>query len=404
MTRRATLCKGFEFHGINHLALVCSDMERTVDFYTNVLGMPLVKTIELPAGMGQHFFFDCGGGDALAFFWFPDAPRGTGNLRPDRAPRPRQPRQRYGLDEPCGFLCPAGANRGIPRSPAGGRRGLHRRGQSRRQRVGYHDDLHSGVFIRSIYFQDPDGILLEFACWTRELTPEDVRHQPARAVDQARTDRRCHVCARCPRPKQRPPSCRSCTSISSRDAARWPSLEPPRDLEVIGGQCLPWCQTSSSTRCKGSAFTRVPIVTSTRRFASWPRPGQAGPREPIRLLPALQVASRTRGDEAIIEAIPHWAAADCYARPSAWSWPTPTVWYSIGEGSPDGIFDALHAHLRDEEILELTYIAALYLQHAVMSRALRTEFDDRPEPVVEVVVRGGDASRDVGSDISLPTA
>ena len=66
---------GFEFRGINHLALVCSDMARTVDFYTNVLGMPLVKTIELPAGMGQHFFFDCGGGDALAFFWFPDAPR-----------------------------------------------------------------------------------------------------------------------------------------------------------------------------------------------------------------------------------------------------------------------------------------------------------------------------------------
>ena len=64
----------FEFNGINHLALVCRDMGRTVDFYTNVLGMPLVKTIELPAGMGQHFFFDCGGGDSLAFFWFPDAP------------------------------------------------------------------------------------------------------------------------------------------------------------------------------------------------------------------------------------------------------------------------------------------------------------------------------------------
>ena len=24
--------------------------------------------------MGQHFFFDSGGGDCLAFFWFPDAP------------------------------------------------------------------------------------------------------------------------------------------------------------------------------------------------------------------------------------------------------------------------------------------------------------------------------------------
>ena len=65
---------GFEFRGINHLALVCRDMARTVDFYTNVLGLPLIKTIDLPAGMGQHFFFDLGGGDSLAFFWFPDAP------------------------------------------------------------------------------------------------------------------------------------------------------------------------------------------------------------------------------------------------------------------------------------------------------------------------------------------
>src|SRR4051812_40046398 len=63
----------FELKGINHLALVSSDMARTVDFYTNVLGMPLIKTLEIPGG-AQHFFFDCGNGDSLAFFWFPDAP------------------------------------------------------------------------------------------------------------------------------------------------------------------------------------------------------------------------------------------------------------------------------------------------------------------------------------------
>ena len=76
-------------NGIHHLALVCRDMDRTVDFYTNVLGMPLVKTVELPAGLGQHFFFDCGGDDCLAFFWFPDAPDGIPGVsapvdRPDR--------------------------------------------------------------------------------------------------------------------------------------------------------------------------------------------------------------------------------------------------------------------------------------------------------------------------------
>mgnify|MGYP000312505887 CR=1 FL=1 len=54
--------------GINHIALVCRDMKETVQFYTEVLNMPLFKTVELPGG-GQHFFFDCGGGAAVAFFW-----------------------------------------------------------------------------------------------------------------------------------------------------------------------------------------------------------------------------------------------------------------------------------------------------------------------------------------------
>jgi hypothetical protein len=39
------------------------------------------------------------------------------------------------------------------------------------------------VFVRSIYFQDPDGILLEFACWMRGFTTADVSHTPARAVE-----------------------------------------------------------------------------------------------------------------------------------------------------------------------------------------------------------------------------
>ena len=47
----------FDIQGLNHLALVCKDMEKTVEFYSEVLGMPLFKTIELPYNMGQHFFF-----------------------------------------------------------------------------------------------------------------------------------------------------------------------------------------------------------------------------------------------------------------------------------------------------------------------------------------------------------
>ena len=51
---------------------------------------------------------------------------------------------------------------------------------------------------------------------------------------------------------------------------------------------------------------------------------------------------------------------------------------------PDDLFAELKSHLSDEEILELTYITTLYFQHAVMSKALRTEFDNRDEPIVEV--------------------
>src|SRR5579864_2597120 len=63
-----------QYLGVNHVALVARDMAATVDFYENVLEMPLVKTVEFADGRGQHFFFDCGGGGLIAFFWFRDAP------------------------------------------------------------------------------------------------------------------------------------------------------------------------------------------------------------------------------------------------------------------------------------------------------------------------------------------
>ena len=78
----------FELGGINHVALVCSDMARTVDFYSNILGMPLIKSLDLPGGAGQHFFFDAGNGDCVAFFWFADAPDrvpGISSPAPSRA-------------------------------------------------------------------------------------------------------------------------------------------------------------------------------------------------------------------------------------------------------------------------------------------------------------------------------
>jgi len=45
--------------------------------------------------------------------------------------------------------------------------------------------MHDGVFLRSIYFFDPDGALLELACWTRPFGPDDVLVQPKRLSGDA---------------------------------------------------------------------------------------------------------------------------------------------------------------------------------------------------------------------------
>jgi catechol 2,3-dioxygenase-like lactoylglutathione lyase family enzyme len=63
---------GANLLGVSHLALNSSDMAKTVEYYEGKLGLPLVKTMALPGGMGQHFFFDIGNGDCLAFFWWND--------------------------------------------------------------------------------------------------------------------------------------------------------------------------------------------------------------------------------------------------------------------------------------------------------------------------------------------
>jgi len=74
--------------GVHHLALNTEDMRMTVDFYTRVVGMPLVHAMKVPAGLGtgagnrgnppyeriRHYFFDMGNDSLLAFF---EIPRGA---------------------------------------------------------------------------------------------------------------------------------------------------------------------------------------------------------------------------------------------------------------------------------------------------------------------------------------
>src|ERR671939_429879 len=61
--------------GINHLVLICSDIERTIQFYTEVMGFPLVRLFQnRDLASSTHFFFDIGHGNLLAFFDFPEHP------------------------------------------------------------------------------------------------------------------------------------------------------------------------------------------------------------------------------------------------------------------------------------------------------------------------------------------
>ncbi len=95
-----------------------------------------------------------------------------------------------------------------------------------------------------------------------------------------------------------------------------------------------------------------------------------------------------------IEAIPHWATANCFSEiERALLAYTDALVLERGR-VPDGLFEVMKKHLSDEEILEFTYITCTYMMHAIMSRALRLEYDDRDDPIVEIAAPDG-ASTDV---------
>lgn len=85
-----------------------------------------------------------------------------------------------------------------------------------------------------------------------------------------------------------------------------------------------------------------------------------------------------------VDAIPNWSIADCWS-PVERALLAYTDCLVLEHGRvPQPLFDQLQSLLSDEEILEFTYITSTYAMHAVMSRALRLEFDDVDDRVVEV--------------------
>lgn len=148
--------------GIHHLALNTEDMRATIDFYTGVLGMPLVHALKVPPGLGtgpanrgnppfenlRHYFFDAGGDSMVAFF---EMPRGA-----------KQPgdRDALGAMQHCSFTL------------------TEERFGEMLQRLRAADvpligPIPVGAGTWSVYFFDPNGIRLEFSYQERD--GEDVR-------------------------------------------------------------------------------------------------------------------------------------------------------------------------------------------------------------------------------------
>jgi alkylhydroperoxidase family enzyme len=112
-------------------------------------------------------------------------------------------------------------------------------------------------------------------------------------------------------------------------------------------------------------------------------------------------ARRAGLTEEQVEAIPAWQVSDAFSREERAILAYADAIVLEGGRVQEAVFHALHEFFSDEAILELTYAAATYALHATVSRALRLEFDDVPERVIEVPMPdGAPAAVDIMKDIS----
>jgi len=196
----------FSVTGINHLALVVKDMAETMEFYTGILGLPLIRSRELADG-GQQAFFEITEDTLISAVWYPDAPPlepGTvtslyaAAYPAEGQERVRQKQSAAGSMHHLAFDVPVEKQEeykerlraaGIPVTEVNhhilyGKDGK----QVSRPDMVPQDAEAIDEFVNSIYFPDPDGRTFEFAGWTRKLVPDDVTHTPARnANKQAET-------------------------------------------------------------------------------------------------------------------------------------------------------------------------------------------------------------------------
>jgi catechol 2,3-dioxygenase-like lactoylglutathione lyase family enzyme len=147
--------------GVHHLALVCKDMRATHEFYTNVMKMPLTCAITVPPYPDEdamHLFYDMGGGNQLAFFWFREAPEAiVGQAHPENV----------------AAVNAHGSMHHIAFSVDTEEEVLAWREHLKSMRVKV-TPMIDHEFCKSIYFADPDGMQLEISYWVRALDRRDI--------------------------------------------------------------------------------------------------------------------------------------------------------------------------------------------------------------------------------------
>jgi alkylhydroperoxidase family enzyme len=101
-----------------------------------------------------------------------------------------------------------------------------------------------------------------------------------------------------------------------------------------------------------------------------------------------------------IAAIPSWQTADCFDHTERLLLAYADCLASQHGRVPEQLMAQLRDVFSDKDILEFTYTTTMYVMHAIMSRALRLEFDDRDDPVVEVEDTEGGGVLDIGAATS----
>jgi alkylhydroperoxidase family enzyme len=101
-----------------------------------------------------------------------------------------------------------------------------------------------------------------------------------------------------------------------------------------------------------------------------------------------------------IKAIPGWGVSEAFSQLERAVLATTDGIVSDHGRVDDAVFAVLKENLTDEQILDLIYITAMYAMHATLSRILRTEYDDRDEPVQEIAAPEGYENRDLSADLA----